>query len=501
MSNHSYKKAPREQAHQNGIHANATLTEDWSYATKELLDSLPQSWTRGLLYFLVIFMAIAVPWSILFKVDETGTARGQIEPQGETIKLDAAVTGSVAKIIVKEGDSVQKGQAILVLESELVATDLKEIKDKLAGQLNRLSQLKILENQLIFTLTTQQQHNRSQSLEKEAQIAQAKQNFLALKNNLNLQKDEKLAKVNQAKETIANNLKAAEVMKIRLANAKREVDRYKTAWQEGIASEIQLVQSEDTLQERIRLYDQAKSDIEQSQLRLEEQESSYQKTLRQAKAEIEQAQLRLQEQERSYQSLIHSNKLAVLKIEEQLKNLATEITTLQAEIAQSKSQVTSLQFQLEQRVLKAPMGGQVFQLPIKQPGSVVQAGTRIAEIAPQGSHFIVRAQVPTNESGFLRQGLPVKLKFDAYPFQDYGVMNGEVVKISPTTSEIETSNGKVAAYFLEIALERNCIPTSNQCIPLHPGDTVTAEIIIRQRRIIDFILDPFKKLQQGGVEL
>ncbi|MDB9370897.1 hypothetical protein PN456_18440 [Nodularia spumigena CS-586/05] len=41
----------------------------------------------------------------------------------------------------------------------------------------------------------------------------------------------------------------------------------------------------------------------------------------------------------------------------------------------------------------------------------------------------------------------------------------------------------------------------NQCIPLNPGDTATAEVIVRQRRIIDFLLDPFKQLQQGGVKL
>ena len=67
------------------------VTEDWSYATKELLDTLPQAWTRGLLYFLVIFIAIVLPWAVFSKIDETGNARGRIEPKEETIKLDAAV--------------------------------------------------------------------------------------------------------------------------------------------------------------------------------------------------------------------------------------------------------------------------------------------------------------------------------------------------------------------------------------------------------------------------
>ncbi|WP_287249133.1 hypothetical protein [Moorena sp. SIO4E2] len=68
------------------------------------------------------------------------------------------------------------------------------------------------------------------------------------------------------------------------------------------------------------------------------------------------------------------------------------------------------------------------------------------------------------------------------------------MEISPTTSE-------VAAYNIEIALNQDCIPTGKECIGFRPGDTATAEVIVRQRRIIDFILDPFKKLQQGGLKL
>ncbi len=58
----------------------ARSTNEWSDLTKELLDSLPQVWTRGLLYFLVVFVSIVLPWAMLSKVDETGTAKGRLEP-------------------------------------------------------------------------------------------------------------------------------------------------------------------------------------------------------------------------------------------------------------------------------------------------------------------------------------------------------------------------------------------------------------------------------------
>ncbi|BAY76958.1 HlyD family secretion protein [Nostoc linckia NIES-25] len=479
----------------------ANSSDDWSEITKESLDSFPQVWTRGLLYFLVIFVSIVLPWTMLFKVDETGTARGRTEPKEKTIKLDAAVAGTVAEIRVKEGDTVKPGQTLLVLESELVKSDLQQAQDKLEGQLNRLAQLSSSKNQLLVSLATQQQQNQSQQLEKQTQIAQASQNLDALKNAYELQKEEKLAQVNQAQKALEHNRNNSKLAESSLISTQREVERYSKLKQEGVVPEINVVEKEDIAKEKQKIYEQSKSDIEQAKLTLAEQQSSYERSIRQTNADIEQARLRLKEQERSYETLTRSGQLAVLKIGEQQKSLETDITSLQSEIAQTKRQILALRFQLSQREIRATTSGILFHLPIEKAGSVVQPGTMVAEIASLNSPLVIRAQMATTESGSLQTGLPVKLKFDAYPFQDYGVIPGELLKISPTTTEIDTPNGKVAAYNLDIALKQSCIPSANKCISLRPGDTATAEVIVRQRRIIDFLLDPFKKLQQGDVKL
>ena len=477
------------------------VKEDWSYATKELLDTLPQAWTRGLLYFLLIFIAIILPWAIFSKIDETGNARGRIEPKEETIKLDAAVAGTVSKIRVKEGDRVKAGQVLMLLESDLINSDLKQAQDKLTGQLNRLNQLSLLKTQLILALSTQQQQNKAAELEKQTQVDQAKENVVTLKNTYNLLQTEKNAQVNQAITTLKNNEEALKIHRVRLDNTKREIERYQQAAIDGVVSSSQVDDKKDLSQELQRIYEQGLSDIEQAKLRLKEQKSNYEKAIAQAKSDIEQGKLRLTQQNKGLQSLIHTNELAMLRIQEQLKNNETETVTLNSEIAQIKTQIKSLNFQLSQRNIKATVSGILFQLPIQKAGAVVQLGTRIAEIASQNSPLIVRAQMPTSDSGSLREGLAVKLKFDAYPFQDYGVGEGKLFKISPTTSLVDTANGKAEVYKLEISLNKDCMPTANQCIPLRPGDTVTAEVVVRQRRIIDFVLDPFKKLQKGGLQL
>ncbi len=480
---------------------NDDSSEYWSFATKELLDSLPQAWTRGLLYVLVIFISVLIPWTILFKIDETGSARGRLEPQDKTIRLDAPVVGTVAKLYVKEGESVETGQNLVELESDLVQTEIQQYLKRLEGQQNQLNQLKLLKNQLAIALQTQEQQNQDQELEKLAQVEQVRQTLVAVKKSYNLQKSEQLAQLNQAKQLLNHSKTAYTLMGNRVENAKREVERFRDAFNEGIVSEIQLVDREDLAHERERLYQQTRSDLEQAKLRLTEQESTYERTLRETEAEIEQAQLRLQEQNKSYQSLLKSGKLALLRSEENLKNMESEISRLEADIAQNNSQIEGLKFQLSQRVIKSPVNGTVFDLPISGAGSVVQPGMMMAEIAPENSSLILKAQMTTSESGSLKTGLPVKLKFDAYPYQDYGVLEGQIHSISPTTEEVDTAQGPIAVYNLKISLNKDCVSSGNDCIPLRPGDTASAEVIVRRRRVIDFILDPFKQLQKGGIKL
>jgi HlyD family secretion protein len=109
--------------------------------------------------------------------------------------------------------------------------------------------------------------------------------------------------------------------------------------------------------------------------------------------------------------------------------------------------------------------------------------------------------MPNQQSGFLKVGMPVKVKFDAYPFQEYGIVPGKVNRISPDSKVSQTPQGNIESFELEIALNQPYIPNGDKRIALTPGQTATAEVIVRQRRLIDYILDPFKKLQKSGLDL
>lgn len=282
---------------------------------------------------------------------------------------------------------------------------------------------------------------------------------------------------------------------------KKQVERYSKLLNDGAVSAAQIDGLRKEQQESKRLYERTESDIKQAELRLAEETNRYQTTMNQLKSDIEQAKLRLQEQTSSYESVVNAGKLALLRTQEQLKDLQRQINSTKSEIAQTRTEITSLNIQMQQRIVRSPIEGIVFELPVSKPGEVLQPGQRIARIAPENSGFVLRATMLVKDTGFLKTGMPVKVKFDAYPFQEYGVLPGKVSWISPDSKIEQTAPGGTETYELKIALDKPYIENGDRRIPLTPGQTAQAEVIIRQRRLIDFLLDPFKKLQKGGLEV
>ncbi|MTJ11215.1 HlyD family efflux transporter periplasmic adaptor subunit [Anabaena sp. UHCC 0187] len=475
--------------------------KDWFYGTEELLDALPKAWTRSMLYLLVSFAAIILPWAMLTKVDETGNATGRIEPKGATQKLDSAVTGSVVTVNVKEGATVKAGQILVEMESDVLQTEIQQAEAKLEGLVNRQTQLEILKNQVLMAINIQRQQNQYQSLEKIAQVNQARQIFETKKSAYNFQHLEKLAQVDQIKQNIKSTQSNYRLVTSRLNRDVSEVERYRLLLKQGIIPQTKVVELEKIAEESQRLQQEAKFNIQTAQLRLKEEFSRYQSLMNQVNSDIEQARLRLKEQESSYKSSIQGGELVLLKSQEQFKDLQNQIISVQSEISQIKGQIISLQLQLKQRIVRSPIDGTIFELPIKKPGSVVQPGQMIAQVAPKNAALILKARMPSQHSGFVKVGMPVKIKFDAYPFQEYGILSGRITWISPNSKIQENSSNRIETYELDIALENPYIQVGNKQIALIPGQTASAEVIIRQRRVIDFILDPFKKLQKNGLEL
>ncbi|ELS05076.1 response regulator containing a CheY-like receiver domain and an HTH DNA-binding domain [Xenococcus sp. PCC 7305] len=481
------------------------VEEDWSAATRETIETLPRISLRAILYLFLIIVTIAVPWTIFAKVDQIATAEGRLEPKGKTISLDAPVSGTVISIDVAEGEQVVPGQTLIQLESELVNSQLQQQQQKLVAQQNQIAGLNLLKNQQLLALNTQQQESKAQELVRQSLIDQAQQNLDALQASYNIQIAEKYAQLEQAKEAINTRKSARKLAQIRKDTAQEKIARYQEAFQQGIIAKERLLEAQQQEREAQETMIQTASEIAQAEARYREQQNSYGKLKQQINSQIEQAQLRLEEQQRSYKSLGQSNNLAILKSQEAIKNTESQILVNQGNIAASNSLIQSLEFQLQQRTISSPVTGTVFKLPIQKPGAVVQASQMLAQIAPRDAPLIIRGQMISRETGLITTGLPVKLKFDAYPFQDYGVIPGRLTWISPdsrTVTQTTTEAQKQSNFYeIEVELERNYVQSRNRQIFLTPGQTATVEVVIKQRRLIDVFLEPFRSLQKGGLQL
>ena len=494
------------------------LKPSWSGSTQELLNTLPRVWSRGFIYLLIILMAIGLPWTILAKIDETGTARGKIEPKGKTLEIDAAVSGKVTEILAEEGEVVRAGQELLKIESEAVVSQLEQQRKKLIGQQNQLTQLESLRSKHLQTLNSQQQQNQAQTVEKQAQLEQAQQNVESSDDMYSSQKQEKQAQLEQAQKAIQTSQAAYDLAKIRVKSTAEKVPRYRQAFKDGAISQDRLLETVQQAEEAKKEVEKAKFELEESRSRLQELQSSYQTLIEEQTAENEQTKLRLSEQQGSYGSLLHSNDLALLQTEEKLQDTEAQIASLKGEVAQTKNQIKSLEFELTQYTIKAPVKGTIFEFPIQNAEATVESGETIAAIAqvenrlyPE-SDLVLRGRMPSSETASLKVGLPAKIKLDAYPFQDYGIVEGHVTWISPdskvannspTPTPTPTPTPEQAGEFfeLEISIDQIYLETKSEQIAITPGQTAVAEVVVRQRRLIDYFLEPFQKLKKGGLEL
>ena len=124
-------------------------------------------------------------------------------------------------------------------------------------------------------------------------------------------------------------------------------------------------------------------------------------------------------------------------------------------------------------------------LNVRSAGAVLQAGEAVSSIAPAGVRLVVEAHVSNRDMTFIETGLPARLKFDAFPYQDYGVVTGQVVTVSPDAKEDRDHNS-----FYKVTI----LP-SGQPFSMRPGLTLSAEIVTEHRTVMSLILEPFRKLK------
>jgi hemolysin D len=534
----------------------------WSTSVQNLLDQPTAAFPRQLILGGMAFCLAFGTWAWFGKINEVGQARGELMPQGDVYKVHPVEMGQVADVTVEEGDLVKAGQVLVELDTRLAEAELERLQQQLSAyqiqrvqteglidrtrleansraaitqaeiraQLSAIAQgdskvnvTEALLNQLQADLTASYaRKERLQALEAKSQelLDQLEADVTA-----QTQRQERLQPLESKSEALLTHLEA------NVTAQQERIERIRPLVEEGAVSREVLFQAEQALRDsqnaiiRAQLSEQTLaservSDAEQTlrdrQNAIIRAQLSEQTLTRERIFEVEQAirdrESRITETEGQLaQAIADVDRLqaqlaqkqaegerASLETQQRIRQLELELTQLEAKIAESRNLLTTAQAKLEQRYIYAPGDGVVLSLEIAHSGEVVQAGQTIAEIAPQDAPLVLSAKLPNPEAGFIKVGMPVQIKFDAYPYQDYGIITGTVTHISADAKQNQQLGD---VYDLEITLDRNYVTEGQETIYFKPGQTASADIIIRERRIIDLLLDPLKKLQAGELNL
>ncbi len=224
---------------------------------------------------------------------------------------------------------------------------------------------------------------------------------------------------------------------------------------------------------------------------------------------------------REHVSLLDIKEIQIsrIQVESEIKTLAKEKLTVEAErnafieewntktvedIVQTKQDLIRTQKEYEKIIqltsyvaLYAPEDAIVHMIAPISIGSAVQEAEPLITLVPLHQGIEAEVEIPAEYIGKTQTGHLARLKLTAFPFQKYGTLNGHVRYISGDTflkkrsSPIET--GDIPYYLARITVDSSDNELKEKNIFIIPGMEVQAEIVVGQRRIIEYIIHPLIK--------
>ena len=536
--------------------------DNWSTSLHSVLDQPPVSFPHLLILGGMVFSVVFGVWATLGKIDQVGHAQGKLVPKGDIYKIHPTETGKIINLAIKEGQKIKAGQLLAELDPETASSEVERLDKILdAYQIQLVQQISSiertrLESQASLAIaaadkrgaqaaidrsrasaaTTQSQIEQLHAdvVSQQARQQQLKplekqaQNLLSqLKTDITSQeaRRDRVKPLQNKSQDLLTQLRA------KVAAHKERIGRLKPLVDEGALSKDVLFQAEDALREsenavirsllgektqaddRVFEVEQTVRDRQSAAIRSQLSETTQVKErlfeveqgLRDRTSSIGKMQGQLTEQLAEVDRLqaeAASKQAAArqtqLEKEQKIQQLEIELNQVKSKIVETQTLLTQAKNKLKQRFLYAPVDGVISVLNVHNIGEVVQPGQTIAEITPNQAPLVLEVSLPNREAGFVKIGMPVQVKFDAFPYQNYGVIPGKVVSISP---DAKTDERLGVFYRVEVSIDRDSVKANNQTWKLKAGQTATAEIVIRQRSIADILLDPLKQLQKGGMSL
>lgn len=185
------------------------------------------------------------------------------------------------------------------------------------------------------------------------------------------------------------------------------------------------------------------------------------------------------------QDQVYQIQAQVQEIEEQL---IQSKSNYERNISDLKSRLSANKIQKQYETVEAPITGIVFDIKANESG-VLSGGQQIMKLVSQ-SNLKANVSVTNKDIGFIRVGQKTKVRIDAFNFTQFGVIDGEISSIGADVMKPDAEN-RSYRFPVTITLNKNYLETKNTKIPVVSGMSVTANIKLREKRLISVVNDLF----------
>lgn len=392
-------------------------------------------------------------WLWVGKVDVVVSARGTVIPDGDVKILQPLDTGVVSAILCKEGDFVRKGQVLMEIDPSITAPELESRRKALAF-------LELEQDRLDSTLSKKGFTPKGRGHDREV-LRRQRDLHQSMTGSLEKQLESKKAELRRVEEERA----AAEKERAH-ARAQLDIDLSK---EQRLREVLDIVARSD--------YEKVVQDI-----------LSRRNTIDQAESRIEQLRHQRDQIEHDITYMEESFRAGNLR----------EFVDKQKQSTEIRAEIDKTAFRNEKQRIISPVDGHVSTLLFHTIGGVVTPAQKLITIVPLSAPLVAKVSVLNKDIGFVREGMAASLKVDTFDFQKYGTLPGLVRNVARHSTDDEKLG---PVYEVCVTPRETDLMVDGARTRISSGMSLTAEIKVGKRRIIEFFIYPLIKYLDEGVKV
>lgn len=418
----------------------------------ELIERPPSPSARITAITISILILLAFIWSYLGKLDIHATANGRLVLPSRSQLIQAYELSEVVEILVKDGQNVKAGDKLLVLNAVGSAQEIVRCKEQLSFQQLELARYRaLLTNDPVANLIMPDNIEQSVS-------ARAKSLLISIwdEHQTTLQKLDSELAANQSEQT-ANQISLRGLQKLQQNIQQRVIPSRKLASSNFVSKSELLSKEKEALEITLSI------STKQEELKI-----------LQARA------LTIEKNKTSY-------------IAQKYREWHDNLNKAESALLIAQQELIKTQERRRLQILRAPLDGLVQQIAVHTIGGVVQGAQTLMIVAPHDAPQQAEIDIANKHIGFVHPGQLVTVKIEAFPYSRYGTINGKIISLSRDSVKQNEHYNTELVFLGQVELDQNYIIINGKPVVLTPGMTITAEIKIGKRRVIDYLLSPIRE--------